>query len=465
MKIEKSTAERVLLAALSTGGDFAEIFAEDTLTGNIRMIDDKIDSASTGKFYGAGIRVLKGVNCVYATTNDLTEKGLITCAKKAAASLDGNPSTLPPIQWIDRQYPNHHPVDLYPSTVAFKQKAELVKEAYHTLKDFNAEIVQASSSLIERDQSVFIANSNGVYATDRRVYSRMALMAIASDGIENQMGFEGPGMLKGFETFGSDINIKEKAKVAAEQAITMLHAKNCPAGIMPVAIENGFGGVLFHEACGHSLEATSVSKGNSEFTGRLGDQIASTKVTAIDDGTMVSSWGSLNIDDEGTPTQRNVLIDQGILKGYLVDLLGGRRMNMAPTGSSRRESYQYTPTSRMNNTYIANGEDDNDEIISSMEEGLYAKKMGGGSVNPLTGEFNFSVAEGYLVKNGKITEPVRGASLIGKGSQILLDIDRVGKNLDHGVGMCGSISGNVPVTVGQPLIRVSKITVGGRQED
>lgn len=464
MKIEKSTAERVLLAALATGGDFAEIFAEDTLTGTIRMIDDKIDVASTGKLHGAGIRVLKGVNCVYATTNDLTEKGLLACAQKAAAALDGK-EVPKSIQWIDRTYPNRHPVDLFPSSVDFKRKADLVKEGYYALKNYSPEIVQASASLVERDQSVFIANSNGVYATDRRVYSRIPLMAIASDGMENQMGFEGPGMLKGFETFGADIDVKEKATTAAEQAITMLHAKNCPAGIMPVAIENGFGGVLFHEACGHSLEATAVSKGNSEFTGRLGEKIASSKVTAIDDGTMLSEWGSLNIDDEGTPTQRNVLIDQGVLKGYLVDILGGRRMHMTPTGSSRRESYQYMPTSRMNNTYIANGTDDNAEIISSMEDGLYAKKMGGGSVNPLTGEFNFAVAEGYLVKNGEITEPVRGASLIGKGSQILLDIDRVGQNLDHGVGMCGSISGSVPVTVGQPLIRVSQITVGGRQED
>ena len=249
---------------------------------------------------------------------------------------------------------------------------------------------------------------------------------------------------------------------AAKQAYTMLHAKNCPAGRMTVAIDNGFGGVIFHEACGHSLEATSVAKGNSVFTGMLGKQIASTKVTAIDDGTIPNAWGSLNIDDEGNKTQKNILIENGILKSYMIDKLNGRRMGMAPTGSGRRQSYKYAPTSRMTNTYIANGDDNPEDIIKSISDGLYAKKMGGGSVNPVTGEFNFAVSEGYLVKNGVIQEPVRGASLIGKGSDILMDIDMVGNNMAKGQGMCGSSSGSIAVNVGQPMIRVKEITVGGR---
>ena len=229
-----------------------------------------------------------------------------------------------------------------------------------------------------------------------------------------------------------------------------------------VAIDNGFGGVIFHEACGHSLEATSVAKGNSVFTGKLGEQIASTKVTAIDDGTIPNAWGSLNIDDEGTPTQKNVLIENGILKSYMIDKLNARRMGMKVTGSGRRQSYKYAPTSRMTNTYIANGDNTPEEIIASISDGLYAKKMGGGSVNPVTGEFNFAVSEGYLVKNGEIQEPVRGASLIGKGSEILMNIDMVGNNMTQGQGMCGSSSGSIPTNVGQPMIRVSEITVGGR---
>ena len=231
---------------------------------------------------------------------------------------------------------------------------------------------------------------------------------------------------------------------------------------MPVVIDNEFGGVIFHEACGHSLEATSVAKGTSEFTGKLGEMIASPCVTAVDDATIPHGWGSQNIDDEGMPTQKNILIENGILKGYLIDRFNARRMEAIPTGSGRRESYQLAPTSRMSNTYIANGEYSCQEIIASVDEGLYAKKLGGGSVDPATGEFNFAVLEGYLLKDGKIQNPVRGASLIGKGSEILKRIDMVGDNLAFGTGMCGSESGSVPAFVGQPMIRVSAMTVGGK---
>jgi TldD protein len=242
----------------------------------------------------------------------------------------------------------------------------------------------------------------------------------------------------------------------------MAGAGYCPAGVMPVVIGNGFGGVIFHEACGHSLEASSVAYGQSQFAGKLGQKIANEKVTAIDDGTIPGAWGSINIDDEGTPAQRNVLIEKGVLKSYMIDKFNGRRMGMASTGNSRRQSYAYTPTSRMTNTYIAEGEDKNEDILASVEYGLYAKEMGGGSVNPVTGEFNFSVNEGYIIRNGVVCEPVRGASLVGKGSDVIMNIDMVGQNLDMGQGMCGSSSGSVPTNVGQPMIRVSSITVGGR---
>ena len=311
------------------------------------------------------------------------------------------------------------------------------------------------------DQKILIANTDGLCVEDRRVRTRLGISAVASKDGENQMGFEGPGRSMGFEMF-NDIDVEKYGIEAARTAVTMLHAKDCPAGKMTVAIDNGFGGVLFHEACGHSLEATSVAKGNSEFANKIGEQIASSKVTAIDDGTIENAWGSINIDDEGEKARKNVLIENGILKGYMIDKLNGRRMGMKPTGSGRRQSYKYAPTSRMTNTYIAAGNDNPEDIIKSMDEGLYAKKLGGGSVNPVTGEFNFSVSEGYLVKNGEIQEPVRGASLIGKGSEILMNIDMVGKNLVQAQGMCGSSSGSIPVNVGQPMIRVKNITVGGR---
>ena len=265
----------------------------------------------------------------------------------------------------------------------------------------------------------------------------------------------------GLELFDT-LDPKAIGHKAADQAVTMVKAGYCPAGVMPVAIENGFGGVIFHEACGHSLEASSVAYGKSQFTGKLGQTIANEKLTAIDDGTIPNAWGSINIDDEGTPAQRNVLIEKGVLKSYMVDKMGGRRMGMASTGNGRRQSYSYTTTSRMTNTYIAPGEDKNEDIIASIEYGLYAKQMGGGSVNPMTGEFNFAVSEGYMIRNGVICEPVRGASLVGKGSQVIQDIDMVGTQLDMGQGMCGSSSGSIPTNVGQPLIRVASITVGGR---
>ena len=242
----------------------------------------------------------------------------------------------------------------------------------------------------------------------------------------------------------------------------MLKVANCPSGKMPVIMDNGFGGVIFHEACGHGLEAAAISKNASVFANKIGQKIASDKLTAVDDGTIAGSWGSINIDDEGVSSQKNVLIENGILKNYMVDRYNGSLIGMKPTGSSRRESYKYVPVSRMTNTYIASGTDKKEDIIADTEYGLYAKYMGGGSVNPASGDFNFAVSEAYIIRNGKICEPVRGATLIGKGAEVLLNIDRISDNLALAEGMCGASSGSVPVCVGQPMLRVQNITVGGR---
>lgn len=354
-----------------------------------------------------------------------------------------------------------HPILYYPKDVQYERKISILKNAYSGAKNYNSDISQVISSYSDKEQNILIANTDGLYVEDKRIRTRLGVSAVASKENENQTGFQGPGRHMGIEMFET-IDAEAAGIEAARIAHTMLHAKNCPAGNMTVAIDNGFGGVIFHEACGHALEATAVAKGNSVFAGKLGQKIASSKVTAIDDGTIPNAWGSLNIDDEGNKTQKNVLIENGILKGYMIDKLNGRRMNMEPTGSSRRQSYKYQPTSRMTNTYIAAGTDKPEDIIKSIDNGLYAKKLGGGSVNPVTGEFNFSVQEGYLVKNGAIQEPVRGASLIGKGSDVLMEIDMVGDNLELAQGVCGSSSGSIPTNVGQPMIRVKNITVGGR---
>ncbi|MFY9527047.1 MAG: TldD/PmbA family protein, partial [Limnochordia bacterium] len=298
---------------------------------------------------------------------------------------------------------------------------------------------------------------------DRRIRTRLGINAVASKGNEKQSAFRGPGRHMGFELY-EQIDVEEIARDAAQSAVTMVNADYAPSGKYPVIIDNEFGGVIFHEACGHGLEATSVAKGASVFAGKLGQKVASEIVTAVDDGSIPNAWGSQNIDDEGFKTRRNVLIENGILKGYMIDRLNGRRMGMEPTGNSRRQSYKYAPTSRMTNTFICAGESTKEEIIANTEYALFARRMGGGSVNPATGEFNFAVAEGYIVRNGKIEKPVRGATLIGKGSDVLLKIDMVGSNLATGQGMCGSLSGSIPADVGQPTIRVTEMTVGGRKE-
>ncbi|MDU3803866.1 TldD/PmbA family protein [Paraclostridium bifermentans] len=462
--ISKEVASKVLSKCLITGGDFAEIFEEDTISNSIGIIDNKVENALGGRSYGIGIRIFKGLKSVYAYTNDNSISSLLDTAYKAALALGNLNEEKTIVLNNSIKYKDMHPIKLYPNLIDYKDKIKVMKEAYKSAKDYSTDISQVNVTYLDKDQKVLVANTEGIHVEDRRIRTRLGISAIASKGNENQTGFEGPGRSMGFEMF-EEVDPEYYGKEAARTAYTMLHAKNCPAGKMPVAIDNGFGGVIFHEACGHSLEATSVAKGNSVFSGKLGEQIASSKVTAIDDGTLANHWGSSNIDDEGNLTQKNTLIKNGILNSYMIDKLNGRRMNMQATGSSRRQSYKYAPTSRMTNTYIAAGEDKEADIIKSIDNGLYAKKMGGGSVNPVTGEFNFAVAEGYLVKNGEIKEPVRGASLIGKGSEVLMNIDMVSDNLKQAQGMCGSSSGSIPTNVGQPMIRVKEITVGGRSEE
>lgn len=461
--ISKEIATQVLEKCLITGADFAEIFEEDSITNNISVLDDRVENILGGRDYGIGIRIFKGFKSVYAYTNDNSLSSLLDTAYKAALALGKIEGDRSIVLNNERKFKNLHPIKIHPNSVDCQDKIKIMKTAYKSAKDFHTDISKVSVGYLDKEQNVLIANTEGLYTEDTRIRTRLMISAIASNETENQTGTQNPGRLMGFEMFKEEVDPEYYGREAAKTAHIMLNAKNCPAGKMPVAIDNGFGGVIFHEACGHSLEATSVAKGNSVFTDKLGQQIASTKITAIDDGTMKNHWGSSNIDDEGIPTRKNVLIENGILKSYMVDKLNARRMNCEVTGSSRRQSYKYEPTSRMTNTYIAPGDDKVEDIIKSIDDGLYAKKMGGGSVNPVTGEFNFAVSEGYLVKNGQITEPVRGASLIGKGSEVLMDIDMVSDNVAQAEGMCGSKSGSIPVNVGQPMIRVKSITVGGRE--
>ena len=460
--IAREICAKVLEAAVSTGADYAEIFAENSMNRTISMVSGKVDAISDSVVSGAAVRVYKGLRSVMATTVDMTEEGLLRCARKAAQALGDGQAALS-IVLQDRLYTNVHPVEMVPSSVPNQRKVDILRAACQSAYAYDKRIRQVTGSFHDADQNVLIANTDGVRAADRRVHTRIAVTAVADakDG-GTQTGSCSPGRRMGMEMFEKEVDAVAVGREAARQAVVMSEAGYYPAGVMPVAIGNGFGGVIFHEACGHSLEATSVAFGLSQFAGKLGEKIAGEKVTAYDDGTIPNAWGSLNFDDEGTPTRRSVLIENGVLKAYLIDKFNSRRMGLSPTGSSRRESFAYTPTSRMTNTFIGEGPDENEAIIASIDNGLYAAAMGGGSVNPTTGEFNFAVREGYLVRNGKICEPVRGASLVGRGSDVIMNIDMVGKDLLLAEGMCGSSSGSIPVCVGQPMIRVSSITVGGR---
>ena len=458
--ISREVCQRVLQKAVSTGADYAEIFAENTVNHSINMIASKVDGVKDTVIAGAAIRLYKGLRSVMASTVDMSESGLLRCAESAAEAL-GQGTAAIDIVLKERIFGDIHPVKITPVSVSNREKVAVLKDAYFAAKEYDESITQVTGTLMDADHSILIATSEGLYTQDRQIRTRIAVSAVAEKNGETQTGSASPGRRMGMEMFDI-IDTKNVGIQAAKQAVTMAGAGYCPAGVMPVAIENGFGGVIFHEACGHSLEASSVAYGQSQFVGKLGQKIANEKVTAIDDGTIPNAWGSINIDDEGTPAQKNVLIENGVLKSYMIDKFNGRRMGMASTGNARRQSYSYTTTSRMTNTYIAPGDDKNEDIIGSIEYGLYAASMGGGSVNPVTGEFNFAVNEGYMIRNGKICEPVRGASLVGKGSEIIQNIDMVGTDLDMGQGMCGSSSGSVPTNVGQPLVRVSSITVGGR---
>ena len=393
--IPKETVQRVLQAALQEGADFAELYYENTQRNSLQYRDGKVETVLSGLDAGAGIRVFSGTNSAYAYTCDISPRALIDAAVSAAQTLRAHAKehckdfVVAPARPIQKAL-------IRPQAVEAKQRVEVAQKAYQAAKAVSPEIVQTQVAVMDVLSHVLVANSYGVWAEDERARARLAVSTVASANGEIQTGFEGPGAGRGFEFF-SDLDIEGAAQQAAQTAITMLHAPYAPAGKTAVAVGGGFGGVIFHEACGHSLEATAVAKGNSEFVGKLGQKIASEKVTALDDGTLPGAWGSIGYDDEGHPSQRNVLIEKGILKGYLIDHMGSRRMGMPATGSGRRQNYRYAPTSRMTNTFIADGEDEN--VIAGMQSGLYAKKMGGGSVNPLTGEFNLSLIH--------ISEPTR----------------------------------------------------------
>ncbi|MCQ2742507.1 MAG: TldD/PmbA family protein [Bacilli bacterium] len=462
--LSKSLALQVLNASLSTGGDYAEIYVEQTNSSSVSLENGKVETCGGSQSFGAGIRILKGLKSVYGYTSDLSAKSLLSLATKLAAGYEGE--RIITVEKIEkRTVKTINKIKERPIDVPEEKKIALLKECYEITSKVDPRIVRVQNAFACSNRDIEIYNAEGnignLYVNNEQ-RARMVFVALASENGQIESSYEGPGRYGEFSWFTDTLDYKKIAENVGKKAIMMLTAKECPSGRFPVVVGNGWGGVIFHEACGHSLEATATAKGLSVFANSIGEQIASPLVSAFDDGTLPNEWGSNNIDSEGHVTQNNQLIKDGICTGFLVDKFNGRRLNMEANGCSRRQNYRYEPTSRMSNTYIAAGKDNPEDIIKDTKLGIYVANFGGGSVEPTTGEFNFSASEAYIIRNGKICEPVKGCTLIGSGKEVLMNIDRVGNDVDMGQGNCGSASGSVPVNVGQPTIRISEITVGGR---
>ena len=445
--------------ALRSGADFVELFVERKRNQAISVEEGKVQRVNSGNDHGAGLRIIHGGTVSYIYTEDLTEDGLLKTAD-LAASIGRRGGGRLSLTQVEGSPHRPQPVEVAPESVGPEAKIELLLEADHAARDVNGAIKQVGVGYGQSAQEILVANSEGVRHADSRTRIRLMIHAVAERNGEIQTAMEAPGLQRGFEFF-DEYSPAEYARAAAERAVALLDAGPSPAGTMAVVIGNEFGGVLFHEACGHGLEADFVGKGSTVFGGKIGQTVASPIVTAIDDGTMPSRWGTLAVDDEGVPTRRNVLIQDGVLVSYMYDRLRAGQQNHVPTGNGRRQSYQHLPIPRMTNTFIAAGAHSVEDIIGSTPQGLYAKKLGAGQVDVTSGDFVFAVTEGYLIEGGRIGRPVRGATIVGNGPRALHKIDMVGNDLKLAPGTCGKEGQGVPVSVGQPTIRISELTVGG----
>ena len=454
------TAQSVIDHGLTLGADFAEIFVEKSQSSNVNTLGEKVQSVESGIDFGIGLRLVYGTKVLYGYTNNTCADEMMRILSDLAARDLRDP--LVAMNAFDyRDAPNHHPLKkplsedpAIESRIAYLLKADVAARAASNL------ISQTRGMCREVEQRIEIFNSEGLHTGDTRHYVRATMTSIASDGSKQATGMRSDGGMIGWE-IAENLDAERTGAEAARQAIVNFGAKACPSGRMPVVIGNGFGGVIFHEACGHLLETTSVAKKASVFHDKLGEIIANPAVSASDDGTLTNEWGSLNIDDEGMETQQTRLIKDGKLVSFLVDRIGSQQTGYDRTGSGRRESYKYAPASRMRNTFIEPGDAEFDDMIGSIDRGIYAAQMGGGSVQPGTGEFNFAVTEGYFVKDGKIQHPVKAATLISTGPAVLKEISMVGRDFSLACGMCGSVSGSIPAAVGQASLKVDDILVGG----
>jgi TldD protein len=455
--------ERYLGEALSAGGDYADLYFEYATSSSISLDESLVKSASQGISAGCGVRVVSGERTGYAYTDNLATDRIIHAARTAAL-IASAPSKQEVAGFKEPPQRNLYPVASAAVDAEIAAKLELVMRADKAARAYDPRIVQVRASYADELRQILVVGSDGTFATDTQPLARMNVLVIAKASPENSTrGTAGGGGRVGIEFFQSDKTPEHFAKEAARQAIIQLDAIDAPAGEMEVVLGPGWPGILLHEAIGHGLEADFNRKQTSAFAGLLGKRVASPKCTVVDNGTLPSRRGSLNVDDEGSPTQNTVLIEKGILKGYLSDKLSARLMRMPDTGNGRRESFEHIPMPRMTNTYMMSGEDDPQDIIRSVKRGLYAVNFGGGQVDITNGKFVFSASEAYMIEDGQITAPVKGATLIGNGPDVLTRVSMVGNDLqlDEGVGTCGKDGQSVPVGVGIPTLKVDSITVGG----
>jgi TldD protein len=461
--IDGDVLERVLSTATRRGAAFAEVFAEDRRSTGFSFDEGRVDQVTSGRDRGAGVRVVVGDTTGYAHTADLSEASLIAAAEAAAEAAgmgDGGARVIA----LDGAGPRRHPVGevrIDPRSIPKDARVDLLRAADDAARAYDPQVVQVSAGVADSRRRILVANTDGLHATDEvtRVLFRVNVVADADGG--KQTGYQSMGRTTGWEAF-DEYDVAAMGSDAARQAVVKLRARPAPTGAMPVVIARGTGGVLFHEACGHGLEADHIAKDASVYAGRMGELVASELVTLVDNGSMAGEWGALGIDDEGHPAQHNVLIQDGILVDYMWDHLRARDAGRAPSGNGRRESYDCLPMVRMTNTYVLAGPHDPDEIVAATDHGVYIAELGGGSVNTATGDFVFGMREAYLIENGQITEPLREGNLIGNGPQVLADIDMLADDFAMGSpGTCGKDGQGVPVGDGQPTLRVSSMTVGG----
>lgn len=458
-RLDEALLGDVLRAALATDGDFAEVFAEHRRARSLRLEDRRVEELTSTEDVGAGVRVVSGGRAGYAFTNILDRTSLLDAARTAAAASRGATSREPAdLTRPDRRV--EHPVRRDPLAVDKQTLVGLAFQADEAAREVSGEVVQVIASYGDVRQDVLIANSEGRLVDDRRVRTRFVAQVVAArDGLI-QTGFESAGASAGHEVLDTTPPV-EVARLAARQAVTMLDSRPAPSGEMPVVLWRGHGGVVFHEACGHGMEADLVAKDASVYAGKRKQHLGSDLLNGVDDATVMNGWGSYAFDDEGMPASRTTMFEGGVLTDYLTDRRNSHRLGIAGTGNGRRQSYAHLPIPRMSNTYILAGTTEPKDAIASLDRGILCKGMGGGQVNPATGDFVFGMTEAYLVEAGEIRHPVRGANLVGNGPAALADIDLVCNDVAFRQGMCGKDGQSVPAGIGSPTIRIARITIGG----